>query len=185
MTKYFTSDTHWGHRRIIQYSNRPFTSVEEMDLALIKNWNTSVGPDDHIYHLGDFAFATPSRIDWILSQLNGHKHFIYGNHDETIAANKSLQDHFESVNDYLEIKIGPSNDQHKTILCHFPMITWNKAHRGSFMLHGHCHGSLRYPFKARIMDVGVDPIGMFPISEHEVVRRLKNVEMQVVDHHGE
>ena len=55
MNTFFTSDTHFGHNNIIEYCKRPYTSVEEMDAALEKNWNEVVKPDDLVYHLGDLA----------------------------------------------------------------------------------------------------------------------------------
>lgn len=47
--EYFIADTHFGHRQIIDYEDRPFTSVEEMDEILIKNWNETVDNNDTIY----------------------------------------------------------------------------------------------------------------------------------------
>lgn len=55
MATFFTSDTHFGHTGIIQACNRPFISTEFMDEALIRNWNATVGPNDDVWHLGDFT----------------------------------------------------------------------------------------------------------------------------------
>ena len=64
--KYFViSDTHFGHENIIQYCNRPFKNVEEMDSALIKNWNETVSNKDVVIRLGDFAFCSKERAEEI------------------------------------------------------------------------------------------------------------------------
>lgn len=80
--KYFIiSDTHFGHANIIRYCNRPFASVEEMDKALIEKWNSVVSKDDTVIHLGDVGLGSKTYIKNILSQLNGNKILIRGNHD--------------------------------------------------------------------------------------------------------
>ena len=37
--RYLIADTHFGHARIMEYENRPFASVEDMDVKIIENWN--------------------------------------------------------------------------------------------------------------------------------------------------
>lgn len=49
MKIFFTSDLHFGHKNIIQYDQRPFSSVDEMDAALIERWNRKVSPEDLVY----------------------------------------------------------------------------------------------------------------------------------------
>ena len=72
-----TSDTHYGHANIIRFCDRPFASSEEMDEALIANFNERVKPGDTVYHLGDFSFAKdPARV---FRRLNGTIHLVLGN----------------------------------------------------------------------------------------------------------
>lgn len=80
--KYFIiSDTHFGHKNIIKYCNRPFENVEEMDKQLIKNWNEVVSKDDTVIHLGDVFLCGKEKAKTTMSQLNGKKILIKGNHD--------------------------------------------------------------------------------------------------------
>ena len=78
---YVISDTHFNHKNIIEYCNRPFKSVEEMNDTLIKNWNDVVSNDDTVFFLGDFCLGPREEIIKIASQLNGHKILVMGNHD--------------------------------------------------------------------------------------------------------
>jgi calcineurin-like phosphoesterase family protein len=188
MTNFWTSDTHYGHTNVIRYSNRPFSSKEEMDQALINNWNAKVKPGDNVYHLGDVAFCQEDRLARILGQLNGQKFLIYGNHDKQIKRSRELQSFFVWCRDYHELSIDDADAERgrqKIVMCHYPMISWNSAHHGSWMLHGHCHGNLRYPFQGRIVDVGVDPQNYSPVSYEELKARMKKVRPEFLDHHQE
>ena len=50
---WFTSDTHFGHDKEFLYGPRGFASIGQHDWEIIRNWNSVVGPDDEVYHLGD------------------------------------------------------------------------------------------------------------------------------------
>ena len=49
---WFTSDTHFGSKRTLELSKRPFDTVEDMDSQIIENWNKAVGKNDTVIHLG-------------------------------------------------------------------------------------------------------------------------------------
>jgi calcineurin-like phosphoesterase family protein len=84
---WFTSDPHFFHANVIKYCDRPYASVEEMNEALIANWNSVVKPEDTIYCLGDFSLAYRP-VELFTRRLNGIKVLIPGNHDFCHSYNK-------------------------------------------------------------------------------------------------
>lgn len=165
---YYTSDTHFGHTNVIKYCNRPYTSVEEMDEALIENWNNTVGNNDTVYVLGDFAFKNAQATSNYLRRLKGFKHLIWGNHDSNQVRN--LQHPFwYSSQPYLEVKDGKDT----VVLCHYAMRVWNQSHRGNLMLYGHSHGTL--PGTNQSLDVGVDCWNYKPVTLEQIKERLKTL----------
>lgn len=60
---FFTSDTHFNHANIIRFCNRPFKDVSHMNEAIISNWNRVVGPEDIVFHLGDFCLGGSAGMD--------------------------------------------------------------------------------------------------------------------------
>ncbi len=78
---WFTADTHFGHRNIIRFCQRPFVDVEEMNQAMIKNWNNVVGDKDLVFHLGDFSVGGAAEWTSLLDNLHGRIILILGNHD--------------------------------------------------------------------------------------------------------
>lgn len=163
---FYTSDTHFCHRNILRFCNRPFASIEEHDEELIKRWNEVVGPNDDVYHLGDVLIGNPKRIPDIMKRCNGRKHLIHGNHD--YSKTKKL-DCWTTSQSYLEVKEGDD----LLILLHYPMRFWNKAHWGSYHLYGHCHGSA--PPVGRSLDVGVDSWDYRPTTLAQIKERLTNL----------
>jgi len=176
---WFVSDTHFGHANIIRYCERPFKDVHEMDEVLIKNWNERVKPGDLVYHLGDFALSAPAEVPNYVRRLNGTIQLIHGNHDRFLKQKRNDNYGFNWIGPYKEIKI----DGQLIVLCHYPFLTWRSSHRGSWALHGHCHGNLKRDMAARRLDIGVDCWNYKPISLEEVAEEMKKVEFKAVDHH--
>lgn len=79
---FLIGDCHFGHRNIINYCNRPFKDVEDMNEKLVKYWNNVVGANDIVYVVGDFALCGKQKIIEIGQRLNGRKRLILGNHDQ-------------------------------------------------------------------------------------------------------
>ena len=169
MAVFFTSDTHFGHTGALGRFRRPFAGVAAMDEAMVANWNAAVGPDDEVWHLGDFALRTkPDAMAALLDWLNGTKHLIAGNNDgpPTLALPG-----WTSVGPYAEIRV----EDTPLVLCHYPFRTWNGMYKGALNLHGHSHGQLKKPLPRQI-DVGVDVWGFRPVRLAELAapRRRKS-----------
>ena len=170
---FFTSDPHYYHTNIIKYCNRPFNNAIEMNAHLINKWNKVVPKNGIVFMLGDFAMGANSKqLDDIMGQLNGEKHNIIGNHDRTVLKGY-IGSLWKTKNDLVKITV-TDNDLKKKyqpiVLCHYPMITWDGSHRGSWQLFGHVHGGLDGSDKLspNQLDVGVDSHNFTPISYEEV-----------------
>ena len=179
---WFSSDHHFFHSNIIKYCNRPFETVEEMNQALIDNWNSVIGPDDHVYHLGDFCFGNVEKWNTVLAPgvLNGHIHLILGNHDpDRVFREGTLFERFDSI-DYQKILI---IEGWTVILNHFPFLSFsNNLDNKVLQLLGHIHsgpGELGnilpegYKLQWNQYDVGVDNNGYIPVSWAQVKERMK------------
>lgn len=164
MTVFFTADTHFGHTNIIKHLNRPFESVEQMNDAIIKNWNRAIGPSDTVYHLGDVSLLRPEATKEILDRLNGKVFLVRGNH-ETSAEHKLCRDRFEWIKDY---HFASFNAGIQIAMCHYAMRVWNKKHHGAWHLYGHSHGTLPPPEGERCLDIGVDCWNFRPLSLDEI-----------------
>ncbi|AEQ52657.1 metallophosphoesterase family protein [Pelagibacterium halotolerans] len=159
---FFTAGTHFGHRSILSMCRRPFESIEEHDQALTDNWNSVVGPDDTVWHLGDFAYrCSPQRTREIFGELNGVKHLVTGNHD---FKNETRKLPWASPTELTEVNLGGQI----YVLCHYGLRSWRNMRRGSIQLFGHSHG--RLPDTSQCIDVGVDNFDYRPVSLPKFVR---------------
>jgi len=141
MTTFFTSDHHFWHSAIIQHTDRPFTSVEEMNADLISKWNSVVRNGDIVYHLGDFALCGPSKAIDCLKALNGFIRLIPGGHDKRWLTPRVRVEREGLL--VVEPPILTKKFAGKEItLCHWPMRSWEKSHYGALHFHGHTHGTI-------------------------------------------
>ena len=116
----------------------------------------------------DKELTTAVRSRQLHIYRNGKKILIHGNHDKPVKTSSAAREKFEQCVDYLEIYVqdpGVISGKQHIVLCHYAMLVWNKRHHMSWMLHGHSHGSLTYPFNGRILDVGVDSHSYAPVSD--------------------
>src|ERR1700756_3032101 len=123
MSTFFTADTHFGHAGARALYRRPFSSVAEMDAAMVSRWNEAVSPLDEVWHLGDFALGRDHGArEMLLSALNGRKHLITGNNDgpQTLALHG-----WASVQPYVEIELGGVG----LVLGHYAFRTWRNMAR--------------------------------------------------------
>lgn len=188
---WFTSDTHFGHTNILKFNRSGFQSVEEMNEAIIHNWNTYVKEDDIVFHLGDFAFGGAEVWKSALERLNGHIHLILGNHDIKNFREGYLK-YFESVSFQRQITI----EGRSVYLNHYPFLTYGGVHRKEdrtvWQLFGHVHSNnrliagadsyrLTYLFPSQ-MDVGIDASPNFaPISWGYVKKHLNDLSQKFIE----
>lgn len=181
---WFTSDTHFGHQNILKFCDRPWQTIEEHDEALMVNWNSVVGENDVVFHLGDFAFSHPKRWKEIISRLNGHIYLIVGNHDETRYPGHDVFEMFADVSPQMYLKI----DGKSVYLNHYPFLCYGGTYRRLedcvWQLYGHVHTKsigrkgkddervqMCFPYQ---YDVGVDNNNYKPISWEEVKEIIEN-----------
>lgn len=169
---WFIADTHFNHASILKFEpeKRPFATLQEHDETLIHNWNTTIQPDDTIWHLGDFCFGGKDTVQRIGERLHGKKHLVMGNHD------------CYGVELYHRVftKIFGAVVYKEFILTHIPI---NHIHRNDMVnIHGHLHskqvgtysisGTLRKPSPIHIC-VSVEQTGLKPIHIDEIRRIVR------------
>ena len=132
---FYIADWHYGHANCIHFDNRPFKDVEEMNEALIANWNSVVSSDDTVYVLGDMFWCKTTEAIAVLDKLNGQKVLVQGNHDRVHDA--QFRSKFVKIDEYMEIK----DDDRNVVLCHYPIPCFKNHFYGWFHLYGHVHTS--------------------------------------------
>lgn len=127
---YIWSDQHFFHKNVIDFSQRPYMNVEEMNETLVANYNDYVGKDDICLWVGDVGFGNDTQINGLLDQCNGYKILIIGNHD--FNGKKLRKLNFDETHLLYQIDVPGVS----LVLTHYPMdnifLPW-------FNVHGHLH----------------------------------------------
>ncbi len=164
---YFIGDTHFDHKNIIRYCRRPFSSVTEMNNTIKNNWNGTVGDNDMVYFLGDWAFGWRHKpAKYWKRQLKGNIVSIRGSHDRK-AGGIQFRD-FEELHvngyDFLLIHNPNPGDKRQTEKQKQKLQNWH-----GWVIHGHVHNNKMdgYPFingERKTINVGVELIDYNPVS---------------------
>lgn len=164
--------------------------MDNQTRLLIANWNERVAWDDTVFVLGDFAMGRIEKTLKTVPRFNGKKILIPGNHDRCWKGNGErkaalwrqayLDAGFVAVIDKVDIYLGDYDL--RLTMSHFPfryepdVTTYDRADKfysyrpvddGQWLLCGHCHKS--WAEKDRMINVGVDVRGYYPMSLDEVL----------------
>ena len=167
---FFTADLHLFHKNIIKYENRPFNDIDDMHETIIKNWNKVVKAEDKVFILGDLTFGKKDATKEIISELNGRKILVKGNHDTH--PNQWYRDIvIEEVSSY------PILYDEYFVLTHEPMMYLKEPFLNVF---GHVHSSPNFnTFTQASICVCVERWGYAPVSFMELMKSFLRFQRKV------
>ena len=184
----YIGDTHFGHRNVINFDHRPFSSVEEMDEVMIRLWNGRVQLDDDVWFLGDFCHKSGKAQEWYLRRLAGRKHLILGNHDQPLYENDEALAYFDSIDQIARVNDTYKGESITAVLCHYPILEWWHKHHGVWHIYGHIHTDTGETFRIisqfeRALNAGAAINNYTPASLRELVENNRAFQ-EKVKHHG-
>lgn len=194
MSTWFTSDTHFGHERIIELCARPFKSVSHMNAEIVKRWNLLVAPNDTVYHHGDVALGKIADSLPIVGQLNGYKILIEGNHDRPFMDARKPEKRQRWLDEYAKYFQEIRGNSWTAVgtnyvnLSHFPYDgdshgadRYSEARipdEGKVLIHGHTHSSgdpvSRSAYGSLQIHVGMDAWDFAPVHEDEIATLIRD-----------
>ena len=154
------SDQHFGHKNIIEFSNRPYPNLALMHKCMRLNHNDYVQPGDISIWVGDVAFMNDNDANELLRQFNGYKILILGNHDINRKKVKKLD--FDEVHllKHVHFKYGHTQT-FDFVFTHFPCTTFDDR---TMCIHGHEHVSHMYTDTHQHINVNCELHGYKPVN---------------------
>lgn len=181
MTIWVTSDTHFSHKNIIEYCNRPFKDTYHMNETLVKNWNECVKPDDTIIHVGDVCMNSLETIDEYMPRLCMGKYSILcaGNHDQG-KRHKLLEKYFDEVYDK-PFTVYYHNAKAFLIVHNPEDVRDIELLDCEYLLYGHVHDNAPtgYDKETCSFHVGVDTNNYRPVDLDEICRQIDEAEQDM------
>ena len=186
--RFITADTHFGHAEAIERFDRPFADVDAMDDAMVKGINDVVGPDDLLYHLGDFVGPQPGgrsrsrHAESIRERIDCREIvLIRGNQDPR--EKPDFDRLFHSTHEILSLKAWNDADRqgpHRVVMCHYGLRVWQDDRAVRSISTG--TPTEPCPRQGRSTDVGVDCWRYRPQPLGEVLTMLaeRPVDMDTV-----
>lgn len=185
-----TSDWHFFHNKEFIYKVRGFSSVEDMNNAIVTNHNNLVDINDDVYVLGDLLLGGADSLEkglQLISSMNGKLHLVRGNHctDKRWAAYKELHNVVEMDNAiYLHYR------KYHFYMSHFPTMTANlekeSLHQCTINLFGHTHQITNFYNEIPFMyHVGIDSHNMTPVLLDSAIEDMKRKVIECKNELGE
>ena len=172
---WFTSDLHLGHDKNFVWGRRGYSSVSEMNKALIEKWNSLISEEDDVYILGDLVLGPIENVN-LLKELKGKIHIVLGNHDTP-----TREEAYKKLNNVVEVCFATKIKYKKLnfFLTHYPCLTGNidkeSIKEMVFNLYGHTHqtDSSFYKDMFYMYHVGVESHNGYPISIEDIIKEIK------------
>ena len=199
------SDTHFGHDGILKYEPERVARMRHdrhrnHTTWLVWRWNRCIGPNDHVLHLGDFAFK--DEAERVLMRLNGRITLLLGNHDKPERMIRLAEASGGKLTAIRGIDGVPCDNPHVSALtmemagrrvffCHYPLLTdkpWVRgriaeAHavmqaafiEGGFdvCVHGHLHSKDDQIDPRYEINVSFERTDFQPLARSKLEERLR------------
>ena len=169
---YLSSDLHFNHNKEFCYAARGFISVEEMNKAIVENFNSIIKPEDDLYLLGDLMLGGAEKLEEnlkLLGSLKGNLHIVRGNHDTD-----SRMIAYSTLPNVVEICEGKYLKYKKWmfVLHHYPTLVGNYDDPKPVVgVHGHTHSTEKFQFPDAY-NVSVDAHNCFPVSLDQIKQEI-------------
>lgn len=175
---YLTSDLHLCHDKPFIYEPRGFKTIQEMNNAIIENWNSIVSMDDDVYVLGDLLLNDNEKGIQLIKNLKGNIHVVLGNHD----SNSRMLLYMDCYNiNQVEYGIPLKYNGYHFFLTHYPTLCSNydtdkPLKKKMINLCGHIHTKDRFHDfdKGIIYHVELDAHDNKPVLIDNIIEDIKD-----------